>query len=108
MRKRNFISIGRKITKNSCPKSMQLKSNKMSPKNVNFPRSETNQQTDMQKINIFLLIYTVFFLFKTFIAILKKLNNGFGDEGGNWPGHPLGGAHRQPQGIELSILLEPL
>ena len=85
---------------------MQLKSDKTSPKNVDFPRLETNQQTDMRKINIFLLIFTAFFIFKTFIAILKKLKNGFGDEGGKWPGHPLEGAHRQPQGIELSILLE--
>ena len=85
---------------------MQLKSDKISPKNVYFPRSETNQQTDMRKINTFLLIFTGFFLFKTFIAILKKLNIGFGDEGGKWPDHSLGGAHRQPQGIEFSILLE--
>ena len=85
---------------------MQLKSDKISPKNVNFARSETNQQTAMRKINIFLLIFTAFFIFKTFIAILIKLKNGFGDEGGKWPGHPLGGAHHQPQKIELSILLE--
>ena len=38
--------------------------------------------------------------------MLKKLKNGIGDEEGKWPGHPLGGAHRQPQGIELSILLK--
>ena len=84
---------------------MQLKSDKISPKNVDFHHSETNQQPDMRKINIFLLIFTGLFVFKTLNAILKKLNNAFGDEGGKWPGHPLGGAHRQPQGIEFSILL---
>ena len=82
---------------------MQLKSDKITPKNANFPRSKT---TDMRKNNVFLLIFTEFFVFKTFIAILKKLKNGFRDEAGKWPGHPLGGAHRQPQGIELSILLD--
>ena len=85
---------------------MQLKSDKTSPKNVDFPRSETNQQTDMWKINIFLLILTAFFRFKTFIAILKKLKDGFGNEAGKWPGHPLGGAHRRPQEIEFSIFIE--
>ena len=104
--KRNFIPIGRKITKHFCPKRMQLKSDKITPKNVDFPRSEMNQQTDMRKINIFLLIFTGFFIFKTFVAVPKKLKNGFGDEGGKWLGHPLGGAHRQPQRIEFSIFLE--
>ena len=79
--------IGRKITENFCPTSKQLKSDKISPKNVDFPPSETNQQTDMRKINIFLLIITAFFIFKTFIAILKKLKNEFGDEAGKWSGH---------------------
>ena len=82
IRKRNFISIGRKITKNFCPKSMQLKSDKISPKNVDFPRSETNQQTDMRKINSFLLIFTSCFIIEGFMMIQAKLKVRSPEAGG--------------------------
>ena len=68
---------------------MQLKSDKITPKNVDFPRSEMNQQTDIRKINIFLLIFTGYFILKTFDAVPKKLKNGFGDEGWTTPWEAL-------------------
>ena len=61
---------------------MQLKSNKISPKNVDFPRSEKNQQPDMRKINSFLLISTSCFIFERFMMIEAKLKIRFPEAGG--------------------------